>query len=540
MSQYEKIFKQLTLEEKIGQMFMVGFFGEKLPANVKNFIDEQNIGFVDIFARNISSVEQATALMNEIHSIAKVPPMIFSDQEGGIVCQFAELTSTFANHMGLAATGNPAFTEIAAEILAEDMDLIGVDGFIAPTMDVNYEPDNPIIGLRAFSDDVETVTQLGKAFIKGVEQVGLAAMPKHFPGHGGSRLDSHLVLPSLDFCEEFFNSCDLKPFEQVAREVEFMMTAHIAVPYIDPTGMPATFSKKFLVDILRKKFGFQGVLITDCLEMDVIKNNYSPEEIVRYSIDAGVDVILLSHTLELQQELFQILLDKVKSGEVEEKRIDLSVKRILAAKEKYGMLTNHKQRSVSRAAQFVRNKREIEDFVCKHSIVLLRDKLNKLPLRTNFKLGIIEWDKTRSTIQIHEPSHKSYLEKHAIDYFDNVDVLILPLKKPDFSIVKDFLKSHDEVLVGPFSRTPEVERLQADVIREIIKLRDDVVIIATGNPYDIRHFPEAKIYLATFGFRDCQIKALFEVLVGNFKATGKLPVEIKGIFPRWHRWNSHV
>ncbi|MHB2153717.1 glycoside hydrolase family 3 protein [Calditrichota bacterium GD2] len=540
MRKYEKIFKQMTLEEKIGQMFMIGFSGETLPEDVKEFIDQSNIGFIDIFARNISSVEQATKLMNAIHASGKIPPMIFTDQEGGIVCQFAELTSTFANHMGMAATGNVAFTKMAAEILAEDMDLIGIDGFIAPTIDVNYEPDNPIIGLRAFSDDVDTVTAHGKAFIEGVEQTGLAAMPKHFPGHGGSRLDSHLVLPSLDCSEEYFTNMNLIPFKKVVPISEFMMTAHIAVPQIDATGLPATFSQKFLKDILRSQLKFDGVLITDCLEMDVIKNNFSPEEIVQYSIDADVDVLLLSHSLDLQKELYDILLSKVKRGEVPEQRIDRSVKRILRAKEKFNLLTEHKQRSVELAKERVRSKRDIEDFVCKHSIVLLRDRLNKIPLRRkDIKLGIIEWDKTRSTIQLHEPSHNSYLEEQAKKYFKNVEVLLLPLKKPEFSEVKEFLKRHDEVLVGPFSRTPEVEKLQADVIRNIMRIRNDVIIVATGNPYDIRYFPEANTYLATFGFRECQINAFFEVLVGNFKPSGRLPVEIKNVFPRWHNWSCN-
>ena len=541
MKKYEKIFKKMSLEEKIGQMFMIGFFGETLPDDVKEFIQQANIGFVDIFARNITSIKQATKLMNDIHALAQIPPMIFTDQEGGIVCQFAELTSTFANHMGLAATGNEAFTKIAAEILAEDMNLIGIDGFIAPTVDVNYEPDNPIIGLRAFSDDVDTVTAHGKAFIEGVEQTGLAAMPKHFPGHGGSRLDSHLLLPSLECSEEYFSEMNMTPFKEMASLSDFMMTAHIAVPQIDSTGLPATFSKKFLKNILRHTFKFDGVLITDCLEMDVIKNNYSPEEIVQYSVDADVDVMLLSHSLDLQKELYEILLRKVKEGEIPEQRINQSVKRILVAKEKYNLLTEHKQRDVHVAEKEVRKKRNIEDFVCNHTIVLLRDHLRKIPVRTHHvKLGIIEWDKTRSTIQLHEPSHKSYLENQAKRYFENVDVLILPLKKPEFSIITEFLNSHDEILVGPFSRTPEVEKLQADVIRKIIRIRKDAIIVATGNPYDIRYFPEAKIYLATFGFRECQIKAFFEVLVGNFRPYGKLPVEIKNVFPRWHRWETNA
>ncbi len=538
MKQHETILTSMTLEEKIGQMFMIGFKGETLPPEIIQFMDECNIGFIDIFARNIVSVEQATELMNEIHSHSKIPPMIFTDQEGGVVCQFAELTSTVSSPMGLAATYNPAFIQLAAEILAEDMNLIGIDGFLAPLVDVNHEPNNPIIGLRTFSDDAAIVTESGKAFIKGIQQAGLASVPKHFPGHGGSKLDSHFVLPTLDLSEEFVDLVDLRPFREIVNESDFMMTAHISIPNIDTTGMPGTFSKKFLIDVLREKYGFKGVIMSDCLEMDVIRSNFSPEEIITHSIEAGNDVLLLSHSLDLQKELYNILLEKVRSGQIPEKRIDLSVKRILIAKEKYGMIPGSKQRDVSIATKLIRSKREIEDYICRHTIVLLRNKLNKLPLKKEQSIGIIEWDKTRSTVQLNEPSHTSYLEKFAKEYFNSVETLILPLKRNDTTEIKNFVKSYDNILVAPFSRTPELEMLQGDNIREILKIRNDVIIIATGNPYDIRHFQNAKTYLATFGFRDTQIRALFDVLTGKFQPVGKLPVEIKGIFPRGYNSNN--
>lgn len=537
----EQVFRisELNLEEKIGQMFMIGFKEEFLTPEVQSFINESNIGFIDIFARNISSIKQATSLINQIHQQAKIPPMIFTDQEGGVVCQFAELTSTFSSNMGMAATGNPSFIELGAEILAEEMNLIGIDGLIAPTLDINHEPDNPIIGLRSYSDDVQTVIQSGKSFIKGARQSGLATMPKHFPGHGGSQLDSHLILPTLDFSEEFFELCDLMPFREVAKEVDFIMTAHIAVPNIEASGLPATFSKKFLTHILRNQFEFKGIVVSDCIEMDVIKNNYTPEEIVDYSINAGIDVFLISHSIVLQKELYRILVDKVKSGHIDISRIDASVQRILSAKEKYGLNIKRKQRDIKIAVSMMRNKREIEDYICKHTIVLLRDKLNKLPIKRGNSLGIIEWDKARSTVQLNEPVQTSYLAEQAKKYFDRVEVMVLPLKKTELTIINDFLQSFDNIILAPFSRTPEVEMIQANMIREIVNAREDVIIVATGNPYDIRNFPDAKIYLATFGYRDSQIQALFDNLTGVFQPSGKLPVDIKGIFPRWYSHNSN-
>jgi beta-N-acetylhexosaminidase len=537
MKQHEAVFSKMCLEEKIGQMFMVGFKEDHLTSTMKDFINEYNIGFIDIFARNVTSIEQITNLNNQLHSLAKIPPMIFADQEGGVVCQFGELASTFSSMMGLAATHNEGLIEIAGKILSEDMDLVGLDGFIGPTMDVNHEPNNPIIGLRSFSDDPDVVTQFGKAMIRGINQVGLVSMPKHFPGHGGSSLDSHLVLPTIGVSQEFYTSYDLKPFRAVAKTSDFMMTAHISVPSMESSRKPATFSKLFQTKILREKYGFKGVLITDCLEMDVVKNNYTPEQIVLNSIEAGIDVLLLSHSIDFQKTLYKALLSKVQEGYITIERIDMSVKRILAMKEKYAAIEKRKVRDVNTAINKIRNKREIEDFITKHSIVVLRNKLNKIPLPTSKSLGIIEWDKTRSTVQLNEHFHKSYLIDYAEKYFNKAEVLILPLKKTELPVIKTFLESFDNIIVSPYSRTIELEMLQGDMIREILRVRDDVVVVATGNPYDIRYFDDVKTYVATFGFRDTQMHALFDNLTGKFKPCGKLPVEIKGMFPRWYNNN---
>ena len=169
---------------------------------------------------------------------------------------------------------------------------------------------------------------------------------------------------------------------------------------------------------------------------------------------------------------------------------------------------------------------------------MLRNRLNKIPLPTTKSLGIIEWDKTRSTVQLNEHFHKSYLIDYAQKYFNKAEVLILPLKKTELPVIKTFLESYDNIIVSPYSRTTELEMLQGDMIREILRVRDDVVVVATGNPYDIRYFDEVKTYVATFGFRDTQMHALFDNLTGKFKSCGKLPVEIKGLFPRWY--NSNV
>ncbi len=523
-----EILNSFSLEEKIGQMFMVGFSGEILPSKVEEFIKRSNIGFVVLFSRNVSSPEQVISLTSSIHSSSRIPPMIFTDQEGGIVSQLGEMASTFTSPMGLAATGKPKFSEIEGKIIGKDLKILGIDGVLAPVGDVNREPDNPIIGIRSFSDDPKIVIKFAKAFIKGAKNQGIAPVLKHFPGHGGTKTDSHLSLPSVDETEEDFRKFDLKPFTELSKKNDFIMSAHVSYPQIDPSGFPATFSKKILSEILREELGFEGIALTDCLEMNAIWDNFTPEEMINYAIEAGADVLLSSHTLDLQKELYSILLKLVKQGKISEERINISVERILRVKKNYGILSPNKKKPFRKVGK-LRAYRKKEDLICQRAIVLLRDKTHKLPLARNAKLGIIEWEKATSTVPISETQHKSYLEKRAKEYFSRPDVLILPLQIPDFTLIKDFVKSHDEILLAPYSRTPEVERIQGKVIRKILQIRGDAIVASLGNPYDIRQFPQVNTYLLSFGFRDCQVKALFDALSGKVKPSGKLPVNFEGI-----------
>ncbi len=526
--------RKLSLREKAGQMFMIGFHGKELPGEVRSFINEANIGFVVIFARNVKSPSQVVELTNDIHSLGKVPPMIFADQEGGLVCQFGELAATFTSPMGLAATGQPSMAKIAGAGIARDMALLGVDGVIAPVVDVNRKPSNPIIGVRAFSDEPGTVIRFARRFLDGVKKTGIAPVLKHYPGHGGTSLDSHLALPSVDESEEFFRGIDLRPFSSLGREADFMMSAHVVFPAVDPSGLPATFSRRIMGKLLREEISFEGVMITDCLEMRAVRENFSPEEMVKFAIEAGADVLLASHSLEFQRELYNILLNLVKEGKIAEERINLSVARILRAKEKYGLLSRRVKDPLE-AEENLRQHREKEYEVCASSIALLRNRAGAIPVPQNRRVGIIEWAKAPSTVPISEAKRKSYLQGRAGEYFEKAEVLILPLKEPDFGKIKDFVASHDELLLAPYSRTPEAERLQGEVISEILKMKEDAIVCSLANPYDIRWFPEVKTYMAVFSFRDCSVKALFDVLTGRRKATGLLPVEIKGIFPRWHK-----
>ena len=524
----------VSIREKIGQMFMVGFKGLKLTKGAKEFISRNSIGFVVIFSRNVESPSQVIKLTNEIHSLGKIPPMIFTDQEGGLVCQFGEMVSTFTSPMGIAATTDLKNAEIAGEGIGRDLSALGIDGVLAPVVDVNYNPDNLIIGARAFSDDPDTVTSFAAHFVYGLKRTGVAPVLKHFPGHGGTGVDSHHKLPIVAESEEYTRAMNIRPYFILAPEVDFIMTAHVNFPWVDEAHTPASFSEYFINRILRREIGFKGVVFTDCLEMGAIKKNFSPEEIIRKGINAGVDVFLVSHSLRFQKVLFEKLLGLVKRGEIPEERINSSYERILNAKKKYGVL----KRKKNPLHASLRINRKKEEEICRKSIVVLRNKKGLIPIPEGTKLGIIEWAKAPATMPLEAAFERSYLINIAREYFPRAEVLILPPFIKEYKTAEHFIRTHSVTIVAPYSRFPEAEKVQGEMIRRFLSYKENIIVVSLGNPYDIREFPFAHTFVASFGFRECNIRGLFDVLSGRSKPFGRLPVEIRGIFPRWHKFEE--
>jgi len=505
-------FFYIPLEKKIGQMFMLGFWGKELSDEFKDFINKANIGFIILFSRNFESPEQLIALTNEIHSLGDIQPMILTDQEGGTVCQFGEHLATYVSPMGIAVTGRPENAFKAGKGIGDDLKAVGIDGNIAPVVDVNLNRDNPIIGIRSFSDDSEKVIEYAGEFLKGLHSTGISSVLKHFPGHGRAFEDSHLSLPKVNVSLDILKNSDLLPYYKLSNKADFIMSAHVNFEKIDKNNIPATFSPVFN-RILREEFGFNGVYMTDCLEMSAIKNNFSAEEIVKGVISGGADVSVSSgytKDFEFQKSLYFKFLDLVKKNKISRERIELSYKRILKVKKRAGNLL--KRRYIENLPK-LRAKYEEEKKIAKEAILVQRDNLKKLPLSSDCSIGIIEWDKAPSTIPISEAKKRSFLYESGKKYFKKAELLLLPLGDKLPEKMDSFLYSFDEIIVATYSRYSEAEKIQGRIIKEILKRRKNVIIVATGNPYDIRQFPNADEYICTFGFRKVQIEALFETLL---------------------------
>jgi beta-N-acetylhexosaminidase len=514
---------------------MIGFYGTQLPDDVRTFIEKENIGFVILFSRNIESIPQVKELTPVLHGLGKFPPLIYTDQEGGTIVRFGEMAATAISAMGIAATGSYGNAEIAGRIIAEDMKACGIDGVFAPVLDVNTEEDNPVIGVRSFSDRPETVVVYAEHFYRGLKSGGVLTCGKHYPGHGAASADSHLEIPLINVSRQFFLDYCYQPFKRLAgKGIDAMMTAHVRFPRL--TEDIATFSPYLVQELLRNDAGFNGVVFSDCLEMKAVKDNFTADEIVRNAVNAGIDVLIPSHTLQFQQELLDRLEFNVKQGTITEARIDESLARIKALKHQ-AALTRHRISETALApAQELRQNIDREREIAAQSITLLRHQQGLLPLKRDAKILLIEWEKKIIGPSVSEDEGRSMVEMVSNGFLkQRVYVMLKPDETdmlPEDLETRLQAKEDDVVIACIYSRTGTASRNQFKAVKRLLHLRSDAVIVSMENPYEIKKFPSARTFLVTYGFRMVQVEALFKVLTGQVAPAGKLPVEIKGLFPR--------
>jgi len=339
----ELYLQQLTLRQKIGQRFLTGFTGKSLSNSTKKLIEEGYIGGVMLSQRNIKNRAQVRALTEALQETARAqnPPIglfIAVDQEGGRVNRLDLDTLTrFPAPYYWGEYQDPHYVEAAAYIISREALSLGCNINFAPVLDLYNTPDDSIVGDRSMGENPVLVGERGVYYLYGAQRAGIASVVKHFPGHGRTTVDSHHELPVVDIDEKTLLNEDLLPFQMVIRHgVDAVMTAHILYPQIDP-DFPATLSATLLRGLLRGLLGFDGVIISDDIEMGALRGRYSPQEIVKHGLNAGVDIILEYGTLDVLQ-LIEEVHTMVESGEISREIIDEGVRRILLLKWKYGLL----------------------------------------------------------------------------------------------------------------------------------------------------------------------------------------------------------
>jgi beta-N-acetylhexosaminidase len=343
LSPEEQALAEMTIEQKIGQMMMVGFDGQTAGDDIWSLITEKWIGAVVLFDRNLGTEQQIAGLNDSLQEMAvnaRQPYrlMVAIDQEGGKTRRIDSIGPVDSEPM-IGAMGDQAANAARQEATqaAEGLAQIGINTNLAPVVDVS-DGEGSVMDLRSYGTDPALVAKLGTMAVRGYVDAGTVSCPKHFPGHGSADADSHEGLPQVDTSREVMDQYELLPFNAVIKEgAPMIMVGHLVVPALDGSGTPASMSQPIITGLLRKQMGFSGVVITDDLEMSAITDSWDLGDAAVRAVQAGADMVIVAHTYDQQLAAYEALLDAVKSGQISEDRIDESVKRILAMKDDYGM-----------------------------------------------------------------------------------------------------------------------------------------------------------------------------------------------------------
>lgn len=340
----DRIVQTMTLEERVGQLIHIGISGKSMRRGIDSEIEKYHPGGVILFGNNLGDEKAVRRLNAELQESSLkhtgIPLMISIDQEGGRVVRLTHITQ-FPAAMSVGQTGEAELARAVGFVTAKELEDFGFNIVLAPVLDINNNPGNPVINTRSYGSSTSTVNEMGLAYMEGVQQAGSIPVIKHFPGHGDTTVDSHHALPTISKTLEQLKQKELVPFQQaIAKNAPALMTAHILFPALD-RQYPATLSSTILQDLLRKELKFNGLIFTDAMEMKAIADRYEAGQSAVLAVQAGVDVLLLTAEGPNTRRMFQALVEAVNKGEISEQRLNESVKRQIYWKLRTGIFEKH-------------------------------------------------------------------------------------------------------------------------------------------------------------------------------------------------------
>mgnify|MGYP003958829389 CR=1 FL=1 len=546
-----ELVKRMTLEEKIGQMVLCGFTGTEPSADIERLIRDEAVGGVILFARNVQSTEQVARLNRSLQAAASIagrlPLWISIDQEGGMVARITDGVALMPGAMAIAAGGSAEDAYEAASISGRELKALGINLNFAPVLDVNNNPANPVIGVRSFGEDPGRVAELGVATIHGLQEAGVVATAKHFPGHGDTHVDSHLALPTVAHALERLELVELRPFrEAIAAGVDAIMSAHIVFPAYEPAKLPVTLSHAALTGLLRGELGYQGVIMTDCMEMNAIAEHFGTVEAAVMAVEAGADLVLISHSHERQLGALEALRLAVLAGRIREERIDRSVERLLALKARRGVLAPAAAGGVPGGTAAEEPQDEAVEpalvpplvgceahlaaaqRISEASITVVRNERGLLPLAKDRSLVVISVEAAVQSEVDELLEAPLSLGKALVELGACETEWLVPLRKVG-ELKEELVRSAlfaDQVVVATYNAYLEPD--QAELIRALQARGKDPIVVALRSPYDLLAFPDVGAFMAVYESRPLALRSAAKVLTGGIPAAGRLPISLGG------------
>jgi len=512
----------MTVREKLGQMLMFGFPGKTPDETSLRLIREYKAGNVILFSHNIDNAAQLRSLceliQHEVQSNTGYPAFIAIDQEGGVVSRLPDDATNFPSAMAVASTGdiNNAYT--AGLYTAEELCDLGINLNLAPVMDLNTNPANPVIGVRSYGDSYRGAAPYALGMMRGLMDGGVASCVKHFPGHGDTDIDSHLGLPCVNKTEEELLACELLPFKDAIHEgVPCVMTAHILFPAIEKQKLPATMSAVVLQELLRKKLGFRGIILSDCLEMDAIAKYYGTADSFVRALRAGVNIACISHSPQIAIEALEKAEKAVADDILPVDCLNYSLERILAQKQQYAALNPRTFATGSPVH------REAARTISEKSIVRIgREDPMPVPDSNTFFTGCHAYRATfassaiGSGISFPEYIAKSFDGKFSITQVnpgENEILDVLQRTQPGQTVVVCTYNGH-------------LNTGQLALVNTLCENHRNVIAIAMRNPYDLFRIDERAYKLAAFEYTPLSFSSVERVLCGA-PCEGKLNISMK-------------
>ncbi|MFD1453757.1 MULTISPECIES: beta-N-acetylhexosaminidase [Oceanobacillus] len=524
------------LERKIGQLFVVGFDGMTVNPKIKKLIHDYHVGSIILFSRNIGEPEEVLQLTSDLQKEAKKagyekPLLICLDQENGVVSRIHKGLTTFPGSMALGATDNPQYAYKIGLATGKELKALGINWNLAPVLDVNNNPDNPVIGVRSFSENAEKVAAFGEAMMKGLQDAGVMTSLKHFPGHGDTNVDSHLDLPVISHEMERLENIELVPFKAcIEAGADSVMAAHVYFPAIEPEeDIPATLSKRVYVDLLRKKLGFTGVITTDCMEMKAISNSIGTEKGAVKALQAGTDFVMISHTYAVQEGAIQEIVSAVENGKLSLSCIEKSIQRIQMLKEKYTSWRDFHFPEAKDALQIVGSQkhRQLAQTVYRESVTMVHNH-QLLPLNTEKQPKILVLEPAQGAmmqVEDNKGNQKSLgaaVREHvpgaAVEIYDLDEI-----KKAVKGIIT-CAQNYDYIILGTLTVTENSPVIT--LVNQLLKENKKVIGVGMRNPYDFHFLRNVQAFINTYepSFPALQIAA--GAIFGEEEAKGTLPVNV--------------
>jgi beta-N-acetylhexosaminidase len=523
---------RLTMEQAVGQMMLVAFPGYELPAQFTDLLQRRQIGGVTLFrslnVRDPQQVRELTASIQRAAVASGQPPLLIgADQEGGQLLALAGATP-FSGNMALGATRSPELARRVGLAIGREMAAMGINVNYAPVCDVNINPRNPVVGTRSFGEDPASVGQLAAAMVEGLQEAGVAATPKHFPGHGDSATDSHYSMPVLPFDEERLRRVELPPFAAAVRAgAKLVMTAHIALPAL--TGgleVPATLSRPILHGLLRDDLGFQGVIVSDAMDMHAIEQGPGLVVDSLAAAAAGVDLLMLTDIGSIFETVYAALLQAARRGLLPPEEIEASARRVLDLK---AWVSEHEQPGLDVVQ--CEDHRSLAYELASRSVTLVRDTAGILPLRLspNERIAVVlprpENLTPADTSSYESPVLADELRRYHPNV-DQIDYMLNPAASEVASVVQQ-ASGYDLVVIGTINAPQHPG--QAELVNALLQAETSLIAVALRLPYDITTYPGAPTYICTYSIQPPSMQALADALWGHAPFEGQLPVTVQGI-----------